>query len=362
MEISHKKPKQYVYCRHKQSSLIAAFFQLTHLLDAGVAVDQSIKEIALNEQAWFLRRVWRDVELGIADGHALSVSMQRWPGVFDSTLVALLRSGEARGQLSAACNDCQQFLEWRQDVKARITTVLLYPVFALFTVFGVLGFLLAYLVPTLEGLLVSSNHEFAWHAILLLTLSQWLRESFVSLSLLVVCVFTGLFIARYLHYGVMILTDSLLLKIPLYGTLMQNLSLSRYCEMCSRLYGSGISLAEAMEKSEVFIQNRALRDGLRDTRLNVLAGKSLSSALKSVPRLSTVHIQVLSAGEASGRLVEALAKTGSQQRQLCELRIERLEKLIGPVVLFFAGGALLWVVASLLGPIYQNAVNSVIFA
>lgn len=362
MEISHKKVSGKVYVGDVQTSLIAAFFQLTHLLEAGVGVDQSIQELIAIEPRWALRRVWRDVQQSVFDGKALSASMGRWPGVFDSTLIALLRSGEACGQLSSACLDCQKFLEWQQDVKARITTVLLYPVFALVIVSGVLGFLMVYLVPSLEELLVSSSYEFPWHARMLLTLSQWTKDYLVYAAMGICLCIAILWIARVAFYRVRLFTDAVLLRIPLYGTLILNLTLSRYCETCSRLYGSGMGLADAMKISEVFIENRALNAQLRHTRLNLLGGKSLSVSLRTVPLLSNIHIQVISAGEATGNLVEALARTGKQQRRVAEFRIERIEKVIGPVVLLFAGFLLLWVVLSLLGPIYQSAVDSVILS
>jgi type II secretory pathway component PulF len=254
------------------------------------------------------------------------------------------------------------FLEWQQSIKARITTVLLYPVFALVIVFGVLGFLMVYLVPSLEGLLLSSGHEFPWHARVLLSLSQWIKH-YIFYAVIVLCIcLVVLCTARVAFYRVRLFTDALLLRIPLYGTLILNLTLSRYCGICSKLYGSGIGLADAMEKSEASIKNRALNSQLRQTRMNILSGKSLSVALTTIPLLSNIHIQVLSAGEASGRLVEALARTGTQQRRVSEFKIERIEKMIGPAVLLVAGFALLWVVLSLLGPIYKNAVDSVILA
>ncbi|MFT7213212.1 MAG: type II secretory pathway component PulF [Granulosicoccus sp.] len=362
MEISHKKLSYKVYCSDIQSSLIAAFFQLSHLLEAGVGVDQSIRELVAMEPRWALRRVWRDIERSVVDGQALSVSMKRWPDVFDSTLIALLRSGEGCGELSSACLDCQQFLEWQQNIKARITTVLLYPVLALVIVFGVLGFLMVYLVPSLEGLLLSSGHEFPWHAQTLLSVSQWIKNYLFYVVVSLCICFLMLCIARVAFSGVRLFADALLLKVPLYGTLILNLTLSRYCETCSRLYGCGIGLADAMEKSEDLVKNRVLHAQLRDTRIDVLSGKSLSVALRAMPLLSNIHIQVLSAGEASGKLAEALARTGNQQRRVSEYRIERIEKMIGPAVLLLAGLSLLWVVLSLLGPIYQNAVDSVILA
>lgn len=360
MEFSRRKVSYKVYCNDIQSSLIAAFFHLAHLLEAGIGVDQSIKELVALEPRWALRRVWRDVESSVVEGQALSGSMERWPSVFDSTLIAMLRSGEACGQLSLACRDCQRFLEWQQNIKARITTVLLYPVFALLIVSSVLGFLMVYLVPSLEGLLVSSGYDFPWHSRILLSFSQWVKYYFIYVAIgFCICV-AMLFIARSISTSLRYSIDALLLRIPLYGSIILNLTLSRYCEICSKLYDSGIGLADAMEKSEPSIKNWALRIQLRETRLDLMAGRSLSSALKKVPLLSNIHIQVICAGEASGKLAEALTRTGSQQRRVSELRIERIEKMIGPAVLLLAGFSLLWIVLSLLGPIYENAIDSVI--
>ena len=360
MDISHKQGSYKVYCHNVESSLIAAFFQLGHLLGAGIGVDQSIRELILLESRWSLRRVWRDVERSVVDGQALSVSMQRWPTVFDSTLIALLKSGESCGQLSSACDDCQLYLEWQQNIKARISAVLLYPLFALVMVVGVLGFLMVYLVPTLESLLKSSGYEFPWHAQVLLVISQWAKD-YLLYALSGVCiVYVVLYVARVANGRVRLISDAVLLKIPLYGYLTLNLTFSRYCEMCSRLYGSGIALTDAMEKSEAFIKNRALKLQLQQARMHIVAGQSLSAALASVLMLSSIHVQVLGAGEMTGKLALALSRTGTQQRRTAEIKIDRIEKLLGPLVLVVAGAALLWVVFSLLGPIYQNAVETVV--
>lgn len=360
MEISHKQVSRRVYCRDVQPSLIAAFFQLTYLLEAGVGLGASLKEVSALEHRWALQRVWIDIEKSVIDGQSFSVSMERWPSVFDATLIALLRSGETRGQLSSACFDCLEFLEWQQNIKARMTTVLLYPIFALIIVGGVLGFLMVYLVPSLEELLRSSGHQFPWHARILLTLSEWIQQYFILLVIGTGVCGAVLGVARITSIRASQLHDALLLRIPLYGTLILNLTLSRYFETCAKLYASGIGLTDAMQKSECFVKNLTLRAQLYQARLNIVAGKSLSVALGAVSTLSPIHIQVLSAAEISGQLGKALERTGSQQRRVADNRIEHIEKMIGPVVLLVAGFSLLWVVLSLLSPIYESAVDSVI--
>ena len=362
MELSVNRSSNRVYCRDIQTSLIAAFFQLSHLLEAGISVDQSLRELITLESRWGLRRVWRDVERKVVDGQALSSALAHWPTVFDSTVVALLKSGETSGQLTAACLDCQEYLDWQQSIKARISAVLFYPLFALVVVVSVLSFLMIYLVPSLEGLLKSSGYVFPWHSQLLLSLSQWAKDYLVVVLLALCACSIVMLLARSVFHSARVHIDSSVLRIPLYGNLLFNLSLSRYFETCSKLYSSGISLAESMEKSEAFIDNRALILHLRQARLKILEGKNLTTALSTIPWLPQLHIRVISAGEMSGKLVESLARTGSQLRQISEYKIDKIEKMTGPAVLIMAGALLLWIVLSLLAPLYQHAVDSVILA
>lgn len=343
-----------------EMSLVVAFFQMSHLVSAGVGIEHCLEEVALQEGSWRLRRVWRNLTRQIKDGRTLSSAMSDWPGIFSATLVAIVQSGEASGQMASSLNECRQMLLWRAGVSSRIQTVLIYPVFAFVTVLAVVAFLLVYLVPSIAGFLDRSVHEVPWHTMMLLQASSWFQVNFPMTVAVIVAVVAKIaicyrFIPKYREY-----MDRKLLDSPYIGRLLLGVSLSRYSENCARLYERGLSLDSAMRISEGVVQNRALRGSLIDARLRVVSGSAFSTSIGRIPYLPAIFVRMLKAGDTSGHLHDSLMQASVQQQQMTDTRIDRVEKMIGPVLLVIVGIVLLWIVVSLLGPIYQSAIDAVI--
>ena len=115
-----------------------------------------------------------------------------------------------------------------------------------------------------------------------------------------------------------------------------------------------------MRVSERVVANQALRSALMGARLRVVSGGAFSNSMSCVPYLPNIFIRMVKAGDTSGHLRESLLQASLQQQQLTDTRIDRIEKLLGPVLLVAVGLILLWIVVSLLGPIYQSAIDAVI--
>ncbi len=343
-----------------ETSLSIAFFQLSHLLKAGVAIDHCLGEIIEQETSWKLRRVWRDIAHYVNDGQPLSVSMARWPDVFSATLQALVQSGEASAQLAQACGECRQLLVWRQEVRTRINTALFYPLFTGVLVLAVVGFLMIYLVPALSGFLDISDPDIPWHTLVLLMISDWLRQYMIFATALGGLLVMLLWMCYRSSQSLRLVFDRQCLKLPLVGRLLVGVALSRYCENCARLYGRGIALGTAMRISEGVVDNSFLRQSLEQARLLVRSGSSFSVSMSAITQLPDVLIRMLRAGDAAGQLQQSLIQASLQQKQLVDTRIDRIETLLGPALLVFVGTALLWIVLSLLGPIYESAIQAVI--
>lgn len=343
-----------------EMSLVVAFFQMSHLISAGVGIEPCLEEVVQQEGSWRLRRVWRNLSRQIRDGRSLSSAMSDWPGIFNSTLVAIIKSGEVSGQMASSLSECRQMLLWQAGVSTRIQTVLIYPVFAFVTVLAVVVFLLIYLVPSIAGFLNSEVNVVPWHTLVLLRASNWLQQHYAMTvsAIVVIVVSTGL-IYRYIPKCRKYL-DKKLLESPYIGRLLLGISLSRYSENCARLYERGLALDAAMRISEGVVPNRALRGSLIDARLRVVAGSAFSASVGRIPYLPAIFVRMLKAGDTSGHLKESLIQASIQQQQMTDTRIDRIEKMIGPVLLVVVGFILLWIVVSLLGPIYQSAIDAVI--
>ncbi len=342
------------------SSLVVAFFHMAYLLKAGVGIGDTLAELAATEKGRC--RFWRQISNSVNQGQSLSEAIEALPRIFNLQVVALIKAGESSGELATACHNCMNLLEWQQAVKSRLITVLIYPLFALIVLLCVVIFLLVYLVPAMSAFLVSGSSDVTWHAQLLFKLSDWL----LSYSWLIPVVIAGLafaFVAcRSLSPKLRVIADFWLLKMPLVGKLIADLELSRYCNACAHLYGAGVSLSDSMRIAEGVLSNYAIRYDLAKSRKLMLSGVTLAKALEEVASLPGIFRRVIAAGESTGALKEALLQASQYQQQQSDGTLERTEKLIAPVMLLLMGAVLLWLVTSLLGPVYHSAISTVVLS
>ncbi len=342
------------------STLVVAFFHMAHLLKAGVGIGDTLAELAGAEKGRC--RVWRQISSNVNQGQSLSEAIEALPRIFNPQLAALIKAGESSGELAAACHNCMNLLQWQQAVKSRLITVLIYPLFALTVLLCVVVFLLVYLVPAMSGFLVDSSADVTWHAQLLFNLSDWLLHYSWLMPVVVAGVAFAFVLSRRLSLKLRIITDSWLLKTPLVGRLIADLELSRYCNACAHLYGAGVSLSDSMRIAEGVLSNDALRYELSKSRKLMLSGVTLANALEKVASLPGVFRRVIAAGESTGALKHALLQASQYQQQQSDGTLERTEKLIAPVMLLLMGVVLLWIVTSLLGPVYHSAISTVVLS
>lgn len=343
-------------------ALSLSFFHLTHLTKAGVGLDDALHEVQMLEPGGRLRRLWRHVAEGVRSGESLSMSMSLCPAAFDEVIIALIRAGEINGELENACASCCEVLDWNTNARSRLVSALLYPIFALLVLTAVVIFLFVAVVPSLEGFLNATQSDMAWHTRGLLLVSDYLGRFHIPLATGMAVIIVSVLVLRRLLHSVRLATDSCLLRLPLIGKLLLEISLSRYAGICGRLYRSGIDLNQSLLISESVIGNVALKRSFRHIRSSLIAGSSLSEALKTVHRLPTSFHRLLAAGESAGALGQAFSQAGDQHQRHATLQLDRLERMAGPLTLTIVGLNLLWIIVSVLGPVYESAIDAVLLS
>jgi len=341
--------------RCNSAALAAMLFHLGHLLQAGVPILDALEELAALETSPRLSRLWLDVRRRVDRGERLSEAIAAWPGVFDETSVALMRAGEASGQLPATLAQLEEQLRWQFGVAARLHSVLIYPIFAASVLIAASLFLLAVVMPSLTEFLVASGEKLSWHTRLLTGLSEGvIRHADIALPLVVLVVVAVT--AAYRHStGARYLLDAALLRVNTIGQLLAQLSTARYARTLGLLLDNGVTLVDGMFISEAVVANRALRLQLSEAREALLRGQGLSDAFLNCPSLPSTLQRLVAAGESTGALDKALLQAANQLQSSSAWTIDRIEKLAGPVLLCAIGGLLLWMVVSVLLPVYDTA-------
>ena len=342
-----------------QDAIGLSLFHLHHLLAAGVGLGEALGELCALETNRRMRQVWREVADNVEAGQTLSEAMARRPRIFSTLIIALMRAGEANGQLAMACENGRELLEWNRTMRSRMATVLIYPAFALLVLFAVLAFLFISVVPSLETFLSASEEGLAWHTRGLLTVSAWMGQLYLPLIVCLVMMVLSVVVLRKSSEVLTLATDHCLLRLPVIGLLIGELSLSRYALVCGRLYRSGIELEQSLVISESLVGNTMLRQGLAQARTLMVAGSTLGDALSGISIVPGSFRRLLAAGESAGALGQALLQAGDQRQRHAQHLIDRSERLVGPFTLLVIGANLMWIVVSVLAPVYDSAISAV---
>lgn len=346
--------------RYKPESVSESMYQLAQLLHAGVAVADALDDLHAMERCWALRCVWLDLAKAVKSGASLSEAMKRWPQAFDSTVVALVHAGERSGALAASCESTNQYLSWHCRVKAKMLTLMIYPLFS-FVIFKlVLVFLFAFVVPSIKDFLISGGVELPWHTVALIALSEWTQSFWIWIfAFLGFAAISVVLLSIYSDRSRLVL-HSAMVRIPMLGGLIVDLSLSRYAHCSAQLYGRGIPLEESLKLSEQTVGNLKLRQQLATIRVAVVRGGGLADSMKHIACVPHFFKRMILVGESTGALERALTQVSEQQRQRSDATIERVQQLLAPVMLVAIGGCLLWIVISIISPVYSAAIDAAV--
>lgn len=336
-----------------------AFHELSCLLSAGVSLSDALDDLAGMAAPRTNQRIWKGIANSVQSGQTLSDAYAQITYRPDRAVTALVKAGETNGQLDKACLAVHEHLQWHLDLRQRLVTLLLYPLFTLLVLIGVSGFLFVSVVPSVKGFLMGSSAELEWHTLALMSVSEWLSQHYANALGASFGLSACLVIMLLASESVRWLGDWCFVRLPLIGRLVLQLSLSRYCAMAARLYSSGVHIEAAVALAEASVSSRFIRSELAVARQRMLSGMSLAESLGVIAVLPGMFIRLIAVGENAGQLADALTRIGEQQNKAAEASIKRMEQLIGPVMLMFVGSILLWIVVSVLGPVYELAIKTV---
>jgi len=334
--------------------LSAALFtrNFAQLLVAGVPMLQALEELIGLESRREVRRALTDVHRKIDRGESLSEAMAGFPGLFGFDYLASIKAGESSGKLGRCLELQADNLQWQSDLAQRFKTVLTYPLFALFCLIFVFLFVLLYLVPAMLPLLSMNTSPLPAHTRLLLSISDTVRQSGI---VSVLCVSSVAMVVVVLWFSDSALKKRMQMYLlnSTYGQIFAGFSLARYARSVGLLYESGVEITDAMHISLNLVANRVLNQQLALAHDQILNGAGIGEAMHAQPALPTLFVRMFKAGERAGVLGVALQQCAEQLQSNAQYSLDRIERMIGPVMLCVLGALLLWVVMAVLGPIYS---------
>ncbi len=341
------------------AALGAGCFHLAGLVGAGVSLVEALEHLGAGETNRRRRALWSALADRVAGGAPLSAALAEAPGWFDAEMVGLCRAGEAEGTLAAALGAMERSFAARDEFRRRARTALTYPLFAAATLGITLVFLFGHVVPALteDGFGASSRAQ-AWHAHLLLGTASAVRTGGVPTLVVGAATVLLMRIAARRQGPTSIALDGVALRALPGGRLAALLESARFARTVARLERREAALPEALAIATEAVGRPALRAELHAVRARVVGGTAFAAALGDARHVPRALARYASAGEASGGLPDALERAAHALEHDARTALERIERLVGPALLCAVGLVLLWIVVSIVLPVYDAAIGA----
>jgi type IV pilus assembly protein PilC len=337
----------------KRTDLITFCFHLEHLIRAGVPILDGLADLRDTIDNKRLREVTAAIIESIEGGKNLSGAMQDFPFVFNTVFVSLIRAGEQSGQLNNVLQKLIEDLKWQDEQAAQTKKLLVYPAIVSVIVTAVLFFLMLYVVPQLISFLATMGQELPLQTRALIWTSAFLKDYWYVVLATPLAVAFALWAAVNNNAAFAQRIDAWKLRLPIIGPILKKIIVTRVCNVFSIMYSSGITVLECIRTSEDVADNKAIRQAVRDAGRMIADGGGISASFASTGLFPPLVVRMLRVGENTGALEEALGNVSYFYTRDVRESIANLQAMILPGITVVLGALILWIMASVLGPIYD---------
>ncbi len=330
------------------ATLTAITYQLAELVKAGIPLYQSLVTIEEQYKQEPFHRILLSLVDQVKSGNSLSDAMSAFPESFDTLYVSMVRAGENSGALGLVLTRLVHFLQKQEKLKKEIVTAMIYPaILALFSLI-VVGLLLGFVVPSIEG--IFAGRELNSFTQFVITTSEIFRGYWWIWGPALLFSALGLtwFLQSPLRRAKLI---PFWMKIPPLRKTLVQAALARFTRTFSTLLQGGAPLVDALQLSASVTKNPEIEALIQDAAEKIIEGSSLSKELKKSPLLPPIVSRMISVGEETGSLPQILGSIADMYEEEVEKTLSRLTALAQPVILIVMGGVIGLIMTAILVPI-----------
>ncbi|MCD8492471.1 MAG: type II secretion system F family protein [Geovibrio sp.] len=254
------------------------FFQLSLLLKSGIALVHALKVMAGSSARGRMRNVVMDVAGTVSEGKRFSDALAKYPDTFEEMYINLIRTAEEVGRLPEVLMDIARFEEEKKKVKGKLTSALMYPMAVLIMGLGVVGFLLSYVVPKLEGIFAAAGSDIPGSTKALIAISSVLQSYGIFIFILILAAAVGVRWYYRNNIKFRMKVDSRLLEIQF----INHVLIARFAHVVAFQVSEGLPLTEALDNAAKVSWNRAFTAKVDAVADKVRSGDRFSDAVKRV--------------------------------------------------------------------------------
>ena len=326
--------------------------QLATLISAGFPLTTALNTMLPQTKKESFKRVLSRIKDSIEEGSSFAEALAKYPSIFSNIYLNMVRAGEASGTLEIVLERLADISEKQHHLNSKIKSAMAYPLLMTFVGAGVLFFLLTVIVPNITSIFVEMNQALPLTTQILIYTSSFLRQWWLLILVFILLMVILYKIAKK-NLSFQLFFDRFILRIPVFGDLVQKIAVARFTGTLGTLLENGVSLLSALEIVKNVTGNKIIENAIIDAAKEVERGNELGSALGRNKNFPYLAVQMIKIGEQSGSLEPMLKKTATVYENEVETTIIGMTSLMEPVIILIMAFVVGFIVLSICLPIFE---------
>ena len=326
--------------------------QLATMIDAGLAMVQSLSALADQSPNKAMRDVIKDVCTRVEGGDSFSEALQKHPKVFDKLYFSMVSAGEKGGLLAEILARLAVYQENTARLRKKVKTAMMYPTVVTIVAIGITIFLLIKVVPVFGDIYSGFGAKLPGPTQFLINLSNILQKYFLLLAIGTAGGVYGWFRFIKTKSG-RLFWDSRRIKLPLFGSIAHKICLARFTRTLASLIRSGVPILEVLQIVSQTVGNVVMEKCIKDAAIDIERGESISNALGKHPIFPSMIIRMITAGEQTGKIDNMLERISDFLDEEIENILSGLTSLIEPLLIVVLGVIIGGMVICMFLPIFK---------
>jgi len=350
-KISKKAPKKVPV-----HEVIVFTKKLETMIRAGLPILETIAMIQEQTEdqglKWVIEKIHQDVE----SGTPLSDAFAKHSQVFNNVYINLLRAGESSGKVDLFLKKLVIGMEKDEKIRSSIKGALTYPIVLLVVATAVIILMMIYVVPVFQEMFAGAKGGLPAPTQIIVGMSEFLRDPLRGgfLAAVIVGIFFSASVAVNKSYKLRKLWHKMILKLPLFGELIQKSALSKIAMIQGNLTAAGVPVIEALDISASSIDNIIIHEAMIDIKRGVFSGEPLSKLFEKrraiFPMTFTAMVSV---GERTGNMEEMFESIALYYEEEMDSTVEKLTAMLEPIMIVFMGGTIGFILVAMYMPMFQ---------
>lgn len=327
--------------------------QMATMMKAGVPLLQAFDIVGRGNPNPSVTKLLNDIRQDVETGTSLSVAFRKHPMYFDALYCNLVEAGEAAGILETLMDRLATYMEKTEAIKGKIKSALMYPTSVVLVAFIVVTVIMIFVIPAFKEVFTSFGADLPAPTLLVMSISEF----FVDYWWLIFGVLGGgfyFFMQAWKRSPKMQrVMDRLLLKMPVFGVLIDKSCVARWTRTLSTMFAAGVPLVEALDSVGGASGNSVYKEATDRIQHEVATGSSLNVAMANANIFPSMVLQMCAIGEESGAIDHMLGKAADFYEQEVDEMVAGLSSLMEPIIIVFLGGIIGSIVVAMYLPIFK---------